>query len=565
MMLPWGKQAGRPASDVGTIIADADIARERGDDAQAIAGYTAAHEAAPDRIYPLFWLASMHADRRDYALAERYARAGLAIDPGQIGLLFRLGAISHAQRDPVEALDCYERIRALDAGVPGIDALLADQLCYVGRVDQAIAAFERALERSPESLAISQNRLFCLNYTSRMSPAELADAHRAWGREHEARVQPLAPSSRLPGHPLRIGFVSGDLREHAVARFVSPLFEHHDRSRVEFTCFDTSPDAEDAVTATMRTRVRDWQRVGDLSDEALAKAVRDSGIDVLVDLAGHTRHNRLLVFARKPARVQVSWLGYLSTTGLTRIDYRLTDAHMDPPGMTEALYTERLLRLPVQACFAPGDEGAPVEPSPAGEGEPVTYGSLNQWPKVSEDARRVFATILVRNPQSRLLVVARGGQNPRMQRLVAESLARHGARLDQVQVLPFMTRQEFNALARRVDVALDPFPYGGGTTTFQCLWMGVPVVTLAGRTAISRNSIGPLVHAGLGDLVAASADDYVRIASDLGADVARLRELRSGLRGRLAASILQDGKAFARAFEAACDAMWREVAARSRR
>lgn len=551
MRLPWR----RHARDVKEVLAAADAARERGDTAQALAGYEAAHQAARDRVYPLFWLATICAEQKDYLRAERFARAGLALDPDQVGLLLQLGGVAHALRDPVTALECYERVRALDPNVPQIDALLADQLCYVGRIDDGIAAFERAQARDPASRALAHNRLFCLNYSARLAPAELADRHRAWGRHVEAEIPAMPPVARRIDGPLRVGYVSGDLRDHAVATFLAPLLAHHDRDRFRVTCFDTSEIAEDAVTAELRSYVSEWVKTGSMSDDALAEAIRDAGIDVLIDLSGHTRGNRLEVFARRPAPAQATWLGYLSTTGLSSMDFRITDAYMDPVDMTEALYTERLVRLPVQACFRPSAGTPEIGPSPAGQGSPLTFGSVNQWPKVSDATKTLWGELLAGNPGARLVVVARGGQNASMRELIAADFARHGARAGQIEVLPFMTTAEFLALLGRIDVALDPFPYGGGTTTFQCLWMGVPVVTLAGATAMSRNAVGPLSHVGLADLVAGSREDYLRIATAIGRDTARLKYLRRGLRERMRQSPLMDGPAFARAMERALLAM----------
>lgn len=537
------------------LVASADEARERGDLGAAVAGYQSALAIAPRDAYSLFWLATLYGDAGHLDKARGFAERGLSLDPDQIGLLLRLGAIAHAQRDPVLALACYERVRALDAEVPQIDALLADQLCYVGRVDEGIAAFERAQARDPGSRALAHNRLFCLNYSARLAPADLAAEHRAWGRDVEASTPVMPPVAPRADGPLRVGYVSGDLRDHAVATFLAPLLAHHDRDRFHVTCFDTSEVAEDALTAELRRSASAWVKADKLPDDALAAAIRDARIDVLVDLSGHTRGNRLEVFARRPAPVQATWLGYLSTTGLSRMDYRITDAHMDPIGMTESLYTERLVRLPVQACFRPSAGTPEVGPSPVQLGSPLTFGSVNQWPKVSEGVKALWGALLAGNPDARLIVVARGGQNASMRELVAADFARHGARAGQIEVLPFMTTPEFLALLGRIDIALDPFPYGGGTTTFQCLWMGVPVVTLAAATAMSRNAVGPLSHVGLADLVAGSGEDYVRIASALGRDRARLGDLRRVLRERMRKSPLMDGAAFARAMEEALLAM----------
>jgi predicted O-linked N-acetylglucosamine transferase (SPINDLY family) len=228
---------------------------------------------------------------------------------------------------------------------------------------------------------------------------------------------------------------------------------------------------------------------------------------------------------------------------------------MDPTGMTEHLHTERLVRLPVQGCFAALPGAPTITSSPASARGAVTFGSVNQWAKVSAATRDDWASILRRNPAARLWIVARGGQNPKLQRIIVDEFANRGADPAQVRVFPFMRTDEFLALLGEIDVALDPFPYGGGTTTLQCLWMGVPVVSLSGRTALSRNAVGPLARVGLSDLVATTRSSYIDIADRLGKDLGRLDHERSTLRERMRRSPLMDANAFARAFESACDDM----------
>ncbi len=300
----------------------------------------------------------------------------------------------------------------------------------------------------------------------------------------------------------------------------------------------------------------EWHRVGHLDDDALSADIRQKGIDILIDLAGHTSGNRLLTFARRPAPVQATWLGYLNTTGLTAVDYRISDSHLDPPGLTEELHTERLMRLATHACFAPWPDSPAISPSPVNGRERLTYGSVNQWPKVADPVKDVWAQILLQAPEARLLIVARGTQHNTVRARVIDDFARRGVRPEQVTVHAFLPSREFLQLLGQVDVALDPFPYGGGTTTMHCLWMGVPVVTLRGRTAMARNSVGILDAVGLADLGAATMEEYRDTALALGRDHARLAMLRSVLRIRMTASRLMDADAFARDFERALVAMW---------
>jgi protein O-GlcNAc transferase len=549
-----------PVATVAEIFASADAAREAGDVKAATTLYNKALAQDAGNLYALFWLASMRHEAGDLVAAARDCESGLAIEPDQIGLLLLRGRIAHDAFDPLRALQCYQRVVELDADVPEIDAMLADQYCFLGRIDEGVAAFERALARQPDSVKLQSNRLFVLNYTSRMSPEALFDAHRAWGAAHES-VIPTGPRSWPappdPDRRLRIGLVSSDLRQHPVAFFVEPLLRHLDRTAFDVVCFDTSLLAPDAFTERLKQcGITIWRRVGDLDDAQLAETIRMAGIDLLVDLSGHTSGHRLLVFARKPAPVQATWLGYLNTTGLTMVDYRITDNFLDPEGMTEHLHTEALFRLPHHSCFMPAESSPPVAAIAAPE-RPPTFGSINHWAKVTPEVKDTWSALLRKVPEAKLVVIARGGQNPAMRHAIVAEFAARSVPAEQIEVCPFLALPDFLARIGQMDVTLDPFPYGGGTTTMQSLWMGVPVVTLAGSTAFARNSVGPLTLAGLGELVVRDRESYVETAAGLVRDREKLARLRSGLRPRMQASSLTNAAAFTRTMEAAFRAMWR--------
>ncbi len=553
-----------PVATVTEIFASADAAREAGDVKAATTLYDKALAQDAGNLYALFWLASMRHEAGDLVAAARDCERGLAIDPDQIGLLLLRGRIAHDAFDPLRSLQCYQRIVELDADVPEIDAMLADQYCFLGRIDEGAAAFERALARQPDSVTLQSNRLFVLNYSSRMSPEALFDAHRAWGAAHESvipRGSRSWPAPLDPDRRLRIGFVSPDLRQHPVAFFVEPLLRHLDRTAFDVVCFDTSSLAPDAFTERLKQcGVTTWRRVGDLDDARLAETIHASAIDILVDLSGHTSGHRLLVFARKPAPVQATWLGYLNTTGLTTIDYRITDNFLDPEGMTEHLHTETLFRLPHHSCFLPAESSPPVAAIAAPE-RPPTFGSINHWAKVTSEVKDTWSALLRMVPEAKLVVIARGGQNPAMRHAIVADFTARSVLADQIEVCPFLALPAFLTRIGQMDVTLDPFPYGGGTTTMQSLWMGVPVVTLAGSTAFARNSVGPLTLAGLGDLVAQNRESYVETAASLVRDRENLARLRSGLRPRMQASLLTNAAAFTRTMEAAFRTMWRAYCA----
>ena len=562
---PAGNSPPPDATAVTQLLRQADQLREQGDPRSAKALYQRALEIDAQNLYAMFWLSTMHFEAGELREAIGYCDRGLALDPDQIGLLLLRATMAIAIDDSLQALACYERVAKLDPDVPDLDALLADRYCKLGRIAEGVAAFDRAIARNPRSEQLPRSRLFVLNYGDILAPEALADEHRRWGRPREdaLRAERRPFSAPRSDRPLRIGYVSPDLREHAVARFMEPLLRAHDRSQFEICCFHTSRNGEDAVSQRLRGFATEWRYLPDADDAGLADAIRGASIDIAIDLAGHTSMNRLLAFARKPAPVQASWLGYLQTTGLTAIDYRITDAYLDPPGMTEHLHTETLLRLPHHGCFDPGPNTPAPVADKAEHGRPFTFGSFNQWSKVTPTAKQLWGSILRRAPAARLLVVAAGAANPRFVEWVVSELTRLGAARAQVTVVPPLPGKAFLELLRGIDAALDTFPYGGGTTTLHALWMGVPVVTLAGRTPMSRNAVGPLTAVGLSDLVATTGEQYVEIALTLARAGVPAPARRGALRERLQASPLMDAHSFARNMENAYQTMWRAYCDRS--
>jgi protein O-GlcNAc transferase len=552
-------QAG-PSEASRDLIARADACRERKENLDAVTLYEHALKLDPESLYAIYWLATVYKDLADLVPAYEWCQRGLAIDPDQIGLLLRLGSVAVAGFNPTTALECYEHVARLDPEVDDIDSMLADQYCMLGRLRESVAAFDRALVRAPDSVKLQSNRLFVLNYTNFLSQDELFKEHREWGVRHEARTRQFAPS---PGSVsvvkarLRIGYVSPDMRAHPVASFLEPLLRAHDKAAFEIHCFDSSTFAEDSVTARLRSHADVWHKVHELSDLALAGLIRSAGIDILVDLSGHTSLHRLLTFALKPAPIQATWLGYLNTTGLRAMDYRITDDYLDPEGATERFHTEALFRIPNHACFSPSAESPVANPLPAGQQAVFTFGSVNQWSKVTDDVKKIWGELLRSVADCRLIVVACGGQHPGFRDRIVADFVHFGARAGQIHVSPNLPVRDFLELFHQIDVTLDPFPYGGGTTTMQSLWMGVPVVTLRGAHAFARNAIGPLSEAALGNLIAESPARYVEIASELTRNHGWLKQTRASLRQRIAGSPLMDEKRFAQKMESAFRAMWR--------
>ncbi|MCU0897819.1 MAG: tetratricopeptide repeat protein [Burkholderiales bacterium] len=405
--------------------------------------------------------------------------------------------------------------------------------------------------------------LFALNADPEVPGGERFRLHREWAARYADPLTPAEPPrpGLAEGERLRIGYVSGDFREHAVASFIEPILERHDTARFAVHCYDNSPSS-DHVTARLRALPATWRAIAGLDDAAAAELIRRDRIHVLVDLSGHTAHNCLLAFARKPAPVQMTYLGYLATTGMKAMDFRITDGVADPEGVADPFYTERLLRLPgTQWCYRPPAD-AP-EPGPAGFRGGVTFGSLNQFLKVTPEMAALWARIVAAVPGSRMLIVGAPKDAPAHPVLRAFDDA--GIDRERIVALPRLSLREYWQLHTEVDIALDTSPYGGGTTTCNALWMGVPVVSLAGEFGVARSGASLLTAASLPELVAETPDDYVRIAATLAADASRLQDLRATLRARVASSPIRDEERFVRRLERAYLDAWDACAGRTAR
>jgi predicted O-linked N-acetylglucosamine transferase (SPINDLY family) len=460
----------------------------------------------------------------------------------------------------VLALQTSERLKELHPDFPAVDAMIADFLALLGRGRQALEAFDLALAKDPDNVHLQSDRLFVLNNFGLADRQQIFDEHAHWGSRHEAALRTYwrpHPQLRDSDRQLRVGYLSPDLRHHAVAFFIEGVLRSHDRSQFEIHAIDVSPYELDHVSLRLQALCDHWHRLGDTSDDEIAEAVRRLEIDILVDLAGHTAHNRLLVFARRPVPVQVSWFGYMCTTGLTSIDYRLTDAWLDPVGSADRYYTEKLFRLPSAACFQPDADSPPISELPASRNGYPTIACLNQWTKVTEQAKDVWSDILRSDPRIRFRIFARGGDDDHVKRLIVKDFSDRGVTGERIDVTGFRPLPVFLASLCEIDFALDPFPYGGGTTTLHAAWMGVPTIAVDGETEISRSTPGILRALRLPELVAPQIEQYASVALALGSDPRRMAEYRASLRDRFACSGIMDAAALTSSLEAAYRTMWR--------
>lgn len=425
-----------------------------------------------------------------------------------------------------------------------------------GELDDAIVLFRAAVERAPANAVYFSNLLFALCFSEKAPPAEIFAEHRRFNDRFGvpfARRRPHT-NARDPERRLKVAYLSPDFRRHPGGYFFEAFMAHHDHERFEVVGYSTTR-LTDAFTTKLAPLADTWHALVDLDDDGMAERIREDAIDILVECTGHMAGNRMLVMARKPAPVQVSFPLYPSTTGLEAIDYRIMDPYFGPPG-AEALHSEILVRLPdVHVCYTPGaDAPEPASAAPVFETGRFTFGCFNNYAKVRDPVVALWARILRALPEARLVLkwYGLGDERPDW---VHERFARHGVERERIETLGFQKNQYNSYLG--IDLTLDPFPANGGTTSCDSLWMGVPVLTLKGETPFSRVGLCHLTNLCLEELVAGSPEEYERTAIDLARDPGRLQRLRQGLRQRMSASPLTDGKRYTRNLEAAYRTMWR--------
>jgi predicted O-linked N-acetylglucosamine transferase (SPINDLY family) len=482
----------------------------------------------------------------------------LAQQPDHVETLFALGNAC-AQGDLLtEAQQCYEQALRQNPRHAGVLANLANVLAYQGRADRAVPCYRQLLGLGGATAGMHSNLLLCLNYSLAYDPSAIFEAHCAWAAlyEQNGRIAKQPVSHQDRDRKLRIGYVTPYVPGHSVMHFFEPLLTHHERSRFEIYCYveSASPD----FTAKPLWQLPDCVRnTSGQSDEQVASMIRADRIDILVDLAGHTDHNRLPVFARKPAPIQMTYLGYPNTTGLRAMDYRLTDAWADPPGMTEQWHTEKLVRLNKGfLCFMPPGESPEITPLPAIERGYVTYGSFNVLTKITPEMLGVWARILLEVPTVRLLIKNKQLTDLALQARLYTQFEQLGVSRDRIDMLGRTSKEAHMAAYGKVDIALDTFPYHGTTTTCDTLWMGIPVITRAGASHVSRVGVSLLTRVGLNEWIAEDEQGYVDCAVRLAGDIGHLEALRHGLRDVCQNSGLCDGVAFTRQVERVFEQVW---------
>jgi predicted O-linked N-acetylglucosamine transferase (SPINDLY family) len=477
----------------------------------------------------------------------------LGINPRSLIGLINMGNVLKDLGQFTKAFECLQIAVQLAPTSHLAHNNLGTVLNELGHAAEAAGCFRRALELKPDYHWAHSNLLFTQQYLPDITPAERFAEH---CRYDEKFAQPLAfavaPHRNAPDpeRRLKIGYVSGDFREHSVALFIEPVLAAHDAAQVEVFCY-ANQIVNDAMTTKLRSHVPHWREVAALDDEALAALIREDGIDILVDLSGHTARHRLLTFARKPAPIQGTMIGYMQTTGLRAMDFRITDPQLDPPGASEAFNTEELVRLSAGAAtFRPPAFAPAVNELPALNKGHITFGAFNNLAKVTPEVIAAWAEILESVPNSRLLVVGRAGN------AVKPALEERGIAAERIEAIDRLPLAQYLALHHRVDLLLDTFPYNGGTTGLLAIWMGVPFVTVDGTEATSHAGAALLRPLGLSRLIAVNPADYILKAVATAGDLPRLAEWRRTLRAELAPH-LGDGRLYTSQLEGAFRDMWR--------
>jgi len=543
-------------------FAEAAILVQRHEFAAAVAAYDRAIAADPSLPGPWINRVSALSALGDAAAAWAAAQETVRRFAHLPAAHSVLGDVAIGGGMPSQAEAAFATAVALAPDFPSLRNNLALALQGQGRIADALGVFAQAQSLAPGDRQLASNALMASQYDP---PSDnLLGQAQAWPGADRVVPRP-APAAPLAGRRLRIGYVSPDFCSHSCSYFLVPVLAGHDRTTVELFAYSDVANP-DGVTAAFRNLVPNWRETFGADDAAFCAAVAADGIDVLVDCAGHTRGNRLGAFLQRPAPVQLTWLGYPDTTGLPCFDARLVDAVSDPPGDSDAMASEPLARLEGGfLAYMPPPFAPPVSPPPSDATGVPTFGSFNNLPKISDMSVALWAAVLRAVPEARLAVKALGLAEPAAQERLVARFAEAGIAPARILPIPFDPAVQ-NHIARYagIDIALDTTPYNGTTTTCEALWMGVPVVTLAGRRHAARVGASLLTQIGRGDWIADDADAFVRIAAALARDRPALAAIRRDLRRRMSASPLCDGTRLARQIEALCRDIWSRVVSPAR-
>lgn len=539
------------------------LSQERGNLSGAIENYKKTLELKPEFeiVYPaLCHVLFLNGQIDD---AKTVIQKGIALNPNVAELHGYLGNLYVSERSLENAVACYRRALLIQPDDALVYSNMGKAFIELGSVDEAIECYKKALSLDPADIHSESCLLFIQSFSAKCSSAQYLAEARIYGSKVLAQVKPYSRGSAHPSdrdiQHLRVGLVSGDLKNHPVGFFLESILAHLNPARVELVAYPTQLQDDD-LTARIKPRFAAWNPIAGLSDEAAARKIHGDGIHILIDLAGHTTHNRLPVFAWKPAPVQVSWLGYFASTGVPGMDYLLADPVSVPESHREQ-FTETVWYLPdTRLCFTPPAPRARLVPTPppAMRNGFITFGCFQNVSKISDAVLASWGQIFRALPQARLRFQSKQMDSQNVRDNLQQRLTLVGIAKQRVEIVGPLPREGYLAAHADVDIILDTFPYPGGTTTCEALWMGVPTLTLAGKTMLARQGASMLACAGLEEWIATNEEDYVAKALAFAADVNRLAQLRSGLREKVMASSLFDAARFALHLEDALQGMWQQ-------
>ncbi|MGA3067510.1 MAG: tetratricopeptide repeat protein, partial [Tepidisphaeraceae bacterium] len=522
----------------------------------AIASYRKAITLEPNFVEAHNNLGVALRNNEQFAQAVAIFRKTVELDPELPEAHYNLGNALADNHQHDEAFAAFRQAISLRPNFTSAHNNLGNILAANGQLDDAFVHMRQALALNPDTDETYSNLVFLLHYHPAYDARAILAELRLWNQRYAEPLRkfiPIHSNDRNPDRRLRIGYVSPDFRNHCQSFFTLPLFRHHHHEWFEIYLY-SGAIRPDEITGKIREHADVWRDTAGFSDQRLAEQIQQDRIDILVDLNMHMAKGRPTLFARKPAPIQVAWLAYPGSTGLAAMDYRLTDPHLDPPGQFDDCYAEKSIRLPETFwCYAPAKNPPDVNPLPALTSNHITFGCLNNFCKVNDQVLELWSAVMRRVPNSRLILLVPKGS---ARRRVEELFHRQQITPDRLELIDRTPREKYLLVYHRIDIGLDTFPYNGHTTSLDSLWMGVPVITLEGKTVVGRAGCSQLTNLNLPELIAKTSEEYIQIVANLAGDIPRLSHLRQTLRQRMQNSPLCDAEKFTLGVESAYRQMW---------
>jgi len=532
---------------------------QKGDLEQAEHIYREILEVQPSNIHCYNNLGIILENKGQLDEAIIYYQKALQIVPDFVRSYYNLGLVLTKKKQFHEAMQCYIKVLQLDRNLIEAYVNLGNILKDQGKISEAEKYYKHAIKLEPDLRTPYEALLVAMNYNPAHTPENIFSEHLSYVKHFAeslySYIKPHA-NERKPYRRLKVGYVSPDFKRHPVAYFIESTLIEHNREEFEVFCY-SDVSIQDGVTKRIYQYADQWEDISGMTDENVAQLIRNNSIDILVDLAGYTANNRMLMFALKPSPVQASWIGYLTTTGLSTIDYRITDKYMDPPGVTEQFYTEKLIRLPESfLCYLPDRDSPNICKLPAQTLGKITFGSFNNLAKVTPEVISTWTKILNLMPDSQLIMKTFSLSDKTTRQYVLDMFMEKGINRNRITLLSADLPPRHLESYNLVDIGLDTFPFNGAATTCEAMWMGVPVITLTGTAYHSRVGISLLSNVGLPELVAKTSEEYISIAVNLAKDLKKLESLREDIRKMMMDSPLCDAKKFTRNLEQCYRTMW---------